>query len=101
MRDSSSNKHKRQLESFDEFAPEYFKYLTDCLSSGSPACLAKVLGIYQVYPHTIPFESIVSVHPVGCGYGLICQRFYCISVVGLMIGLCKTPKRWQRNKNGS
>ncbi|XVE92054.1 hypothetical protein REPUB_Repub01dG0064200 [Reevesia pubescens] len=39
---------KTELESFDEFAPEYFKYLTDSLSSGSPTCLAKVLGIYQV-----------------------------------------------------
>ena len=39
---------KTELESFQEFAPEYFKYLTDSLSSGSPTCLAKVLGIYQV-----------------------------------------------------
>ncbi|XP_010552722.1 PREDICTED: putative 1-phosphatidylinositol-3-phosphate 5-kinase FAB1C isoform X2 [Tarenaya hassleriana] len=39
---------KTELESFEEFAPEYFKYLTDSLSSGSPTCLAKVLGIYQV-----------------------------------------------------
>ncbi|KAL6573774.1 hypothetical protein OROHE_002233 [Orobanche hederae] len=39
---------KTELESFEEFAPEYFKYLTDALSSGSPTCLAKVLGIYQV-----------------------------------------------------
>ncbi|XWS22824.1 hypothetical protein CRYUN_Cryun29cG0068900 [Craigia yunnanensis] len=39
---------KTELESFDEFAPEYFKYLTDSLSSGSPTCLAKILGIYQV-----------------------------------------------------
>ncbi|XVF02830.1 hypothetical protein REPUB_Repub04eG0208000 [Reevesia pubescens] len=39
---------KTELESFYEFAPEYFKYLTDSLSSGSPTCLAKVLGIYQV-----------------------------------------------------
>ncbi|GKU90189.1 hypothetical protein SLEP1_g4219 [Rubroshorea leprosula] len=36
---------KTELESFVEFAPEYFKYL----SSQSPTCLAKVLGIYQVY----------------------------------------------------
>lgn len=41
---------KTELESFEEFAPEYFKYLTDSLSSGSPTCLAKVLGIYQVCP---------------------------------------------------
>ncbi|KAA8532582.1 hypothetical protein F0562_032602 [Nyssa sinensis] len=39
---------KTELESFEEFAPEYFKYLTDSLSSGCPTCLAKVLGIYQV-----------------------------------------------------
>ncbi|XP_038994100.1 putative 1-phosphatidylinositol-3-phosphate 5-kinase FAB1C isoform X2 [Hibiscus syriacus] len=39
---------KTELESFDEFAMKYFKYLTDSLSSGSPTCLAKILGIYQV-----------------------------------------------------
>ncbi|XP_059645884.1 putative 1-phosphatidylinositol-3-phosphate 5-kinase FAB1C [Cornus florida] len=39
---------KTELESFEEFAPEYFKYLTDSLGSGSPTCLAKILGIYQV-----------------------------------------------------
>lgn len=39
---------KTELESFEEFAPEYFKYLKDSLTSGSPTCLAKVLGIYQV-----------------------------------------------------
>ncbi|XP_047341042.1 putative 1-phosphatidylinositol-3-phosphate 5-kinase FAB1C [Impatiens glandulifera] len=39
---------KTELESFEEFAPEYFRYLTDSLNSGSPTCLAKVLGIYQV-----------------------------------------------------
>ncbi|CAI9095958.1 OLC1v1032005C1 [Oldenlandia corymbosa var. corymbosa] len=39
---------KTELESFEEFAEEYFKYLTDSLNSGSPTCLAKVLGIYQV-----------------------------------------------------
>ncbi|KAF3781417.1 1-phosphatidylinositol-3-phosphate 5-kinase [Nymphaea thermarum] len=39
---------KTELESFEEFAPDYFKYLSHSLSSGSPTCLAKVLGIYQV-----------------------------------------------------
>ncbi|KAH6771556.1 FORMS APLOID AND BINUCLEATE CELLS 1C [Perilla frutescens var. hirtella] len=39
---------KTELESFDEFAPQYFKYLKDSLTSGSPTCLAKVLGIFQV-----------------------------------------------------
>ncbi|KAJ4961972.1 hypothetical protein NE237_021882 [Protea cynaroides] len=39
---------KTELDSFEEFAPEYFNYLTDSLTSGSPTCLAKVLGIYQV-----------------------------------------------------
>ncbi|XP_022882037.1 putative 1-phosphatidylinositol-3-phosphate 5-kinase FAB1C isoform X3 [Olea europaea var. sylvestris] len=39
---------KTELESFETFAPQYFKYLMDSLRSGSPTCLAKVLGIYQV-----------------------------------------------------
>lgn len=39
---------KTELDSFEEFAPQYFKYLTDSLNSGSPTCLAKVVGIYQV-----------------------------------------------------
>ncbi|XP_010259723.1 PREDICTED: putative 1-phosphatidylinositol-3-phosphate 5-kinase FAB1C [Nelumbo nucifera] len=39
---------KTELDSFEEFSPEYFKYLTDSLTSGSPTCLAKVVGIYQV-----------------------------------------------------
>lgn len=43
---------KTELESFVEFAPEYFKYLADSLSSGSPTCLAKILGIYQVRLHS-------------------------------------------------
>ncbi|XP_028781474.1 putative 1-phosphatidylinositol-3-phosphate 5-kinase FAB1C [Neltuma alba] len=39
---------KTELDSFEEFAPQYFKYLTESLNSGSPTCLAKILGIYQV-----------------------------------------------------
>ncbi|XP_077241161.1 putative 1-phosphatidylinositol-3-phosphate 5-kinase FAB1C [Tasmannia lanceolata] len=39
---------KTELDSFEECGPQYFKYLTDSLNSGSPTCLAKVLGIYQV-----------------------------------------------------
>ncbi|CAO2828502.1 unnamed protein product [Amaranthus hypochondriacus] len=39
---------KTELESFQEFAADYFKYLNDSLDSGSPTCLAKVLGIFQV-----------------------------------------------------
>lgn len=39
---------KTELESFEEFAPEYFRYLTESLNSRSPTCLAKILGLYQV-----------------------------------------------------
>ncbi|XP_010323385.1 1-phosphatidylinositol-3-phosphate 5-kinase FAB1B [Solanum lycopersicum] len=39
---------KTELESFIKFAPAYFKYLSDSIASGSPTCLAKILGIYQV-----------------------------------------------------
>eukprot|EP00850_Spirogloea_muscicola_P000467 SM000002S05547 [mRNA] locus=s2:715569:726170:- [translate_table: standard] len=39
---------RTELLSFLEFAPDYFKYLSDALKSGSPTCLAKILGVYQV-----------------------------------------------------
>ena len=39
---------KTELESFIKFAPEYFKYLSESINTGSPTCLAKILGIYQV-----------------------------------------------------
>jgi 1-phosphatidylinositol-3-phosphate 5-kinase len=39
---------KTELESFIKFAPEYFKYLSESLKTGSPTCLAKILGIFQV-----------------------------------------------------
>lgn len=39
---------KTELESFIKVAPAYFKYLSESIGSGSPTCLAKILGIYQV-----------------------------------------------------
>jgi 1-phosphatidylinositol-3-phosphate 5-kinase len=39
---------RTELDSFEDYATEYFKYLTESISSGSPFCLAKVLGLYQV-----------------------------------------------------
>lgn len=37
---------KTELESFEDFAPEYFEYMRDSLDSRSPTYLAKVLGIF-------------------------------------------------------
>ncbi|WVZ87800.1 hypothetical protein U9M48_034382 [Paspalum notatum var. saurae] len=39
---------RTELESFIEFAPEYFKHVCHSLDTGSQTCLAKILGIYQV-----------------------------------------------------
>ncbi|MCO5604997.1 hypothetical protein L7F22_059172 [Adiantum nelumboides] len=39
---------RTELDSFVTFAPAYFKYISDALGTGSPTCLAKILGIYQV-----------------------------------------------------
>nr|CAD1822562.1 unnamed protein product [Ananas comosus var. bracteatus] len=39
---------KTELESFIKFGPEYFKYLSESIGTGSPTCLAKIVGIYQV-----------------------------------------------------
>ena len=48
---------KTELDSFEEFAPQYFKYLTESLNSGSPTCLAKILGIYQVRRRSMALGS--------------------------------------------
>jgi 1-phosphatidylinositol-3-phosphate 5-kinase len=37
-----------ELESFLQFGPAYFKYVSDSIGSNSPSCLAKIYGIYQV-----------------------------------------------------
>ncbi|CAL5081388.1 unnamed protein product [Urochloa decumbens] len=39
---------KTELDSFVEFAPHYFRHMTESLSSRSPTCLAKIMGLYQV-----------------------------------------------------
>ncbi|KAM6600020.1 hypothetical protein CsatA_019629 [Cannabis sativa] len=39
---------KTELDSFLKFGPAYFKYLSESINTGSPTCLAKILGIYQV-----------------------------------------------------
>ncbi|KAL8160086.1 hypothetical protein V2J09_001623 [Rumex salicifolius] len=44
---------KTELDSFEEFANDYFRYMTESLNTKSPTCLAKVLGIYQVCFKTI------------------------------------------------
>ncbi|KAI7745225.1 hypothetical protein M8C21_029913 [Ambrosia artemisiifolia] len=36
---------KTELDSFEEFAPQYFKYLSDSLNTGSPTCLAKIVNV--------------------------------------------------------
>lgn len=49
---------KTELESFIKFGPAYFKYLSESISTGSPTCLAKILGIYQVLFSTLLFKWI-------------------------------------------
>ncbi|KAF0915769.1 hypothetical protein E2562_038812 [Oryza meyeriana var. granulata] len=39
---------KTELDSFVGFAPHYFRHLTESLTSRSPTCLAKIMGLYQV-----------------------------------------------------
>ncbi|OWM68786.1 hypothetical protein CDL15_Pgr024973 [Punica granatum] len=58
---------KTELESFIKFAPEYFKYLSESISTGSPTCLAKILGIYQL-PGMYNKDGIVrGCHPCSTG----------------------------------
>ncbi|KAK4788753.1 hypothetical protein SAY86_020072 [Trapa natans] len=39
---------KTEFESFEKFAPLYFKHMLESFQIGNQTCLAKVLGIYQV-----------------------------------------------------
>lgn len=39
---------KSELESFVNFAHDYFRYLIQSLGEKTPTCLTKILGIYQV-----------------------------------------------------
>ncbi|KAJ6802458.1 1-phosphatidylinositol-3-phosphate 5-kinase FAB1A isoform X1 [Iris pallida] len=39
---------KTEIDSFLEFAPDYFRHISDSINSGSQTCLAKILGMYQV-----------------------------------------------------
>lgn len=39
---------KTEFDSFEKFAPDYFKYMKHSFESGNQTSLAKVLGIYQV-----------------------------------------------------
>ncbi|KAI4389393.1 hypothetical protein MLD38_001623 [Melastoma candidum] len=39
---------KTEFDSFEKFAPHYFKHIKESYESGNQTCLAKVLGIYQV-----------------------------------------------------
>lgn len=39
---------KTEFESFEKFAPDYFRYMNECFEQGNQTCLAKILGIYQV-----------------------------------------------------
>lgn len=61
---------KTELESFQEFSSQYFKYLTDALSSQSPSCLVKILGIYQV--HTLISRSCLILAQLYIVVLLIC-----------------------------
>lgn len=52
---------KTELESFIKFGPAYFKYFSESISTGSPTCLAKILGIYQVLQVILwSFEMVTS-----------------------------------------
>lgn len=58
---------KTELESFLKFGTEYFKYLSES-STGSPTCLAKILGIYQVCSFELSslllhFTCVKNLHP--------------------------------------
>lgn len=69
---------KTELESFIKFAPEYFKYLSESIITGSPTCLAKILGIYQVPILQTLQCTIISIHLENCS--IITFAWLCFQV---------------------
>lgn len=40
---------RTEFESFMMFGPDYFHYMDQCYEKGNQTCLAKILGVYQVF----------------------------------------------------
>ncbi|RZR80691.1 hypothetical protein BHM03_00006762 [Ensete ventricosum] len=53
---------RTELDSFLKFGPDYFKHVFHSLGSGSDTCLAKIMGIYQVYRETYAFSDFLPVY---------------------------------------
>lgn len=39
---------KTELAIFEEFAPNYFVYISQCLERNQPTLLAKIFGVFRV-----------------------------------------------------
>lgn len=63
---------KTELESFIKFAPAYFKYLSESINTGSPTCLAKILGIYQVLFVILTYVLMAFEYLLTCLF-LVCK----------------------------
>lgn len=66
---------RKEMVAFLDFARNYFKYLSDALSSGNPTCLAKILGLYQVTVkgttmNLMVMENLLFGRNISCIYDL-------------------------------
>lgn len=69
---------KTELDSFVGFAPHYFRHLTQSLTSGSPTCLAKILGIYQVH-------HFLCLHISSDSFSFNLLLIYCVAFIQVHI----------------
>lgn len=49
---------KNDVTIFENFAPNYFAYVNQCLQKGQPTLLAKIFGVYRV---TIKKKELVAI----------------------------------------
>jgi 1-phosphatidylinositol-3-phosphate 5-kinase len=76
---------RTELDSFDDYAAEYFKYLTESVSSGSPTCLTKILGLYQVCIAILLFVYTREIPVMKCEPTFV-----------YVLGHCQELERWKR-----
>lgn len=89
-----------EYESFVKFGPEYFEYLKSSYELSNQTCLAKVLGIYQVfYQNLLFYELIISNQhktiPFKTNvYGHNCNNYFFMTFAGDY----KATKGWEKDR---
>lgn len=53
---------KQDVSIFEQFAPNYFDYLNQCLAQSQPTLLAKILGVFRITIKKKEYDNILNVY---------------------------------------